>query len=276
MMKKNSPFSYSYLGDSLMKNFYKSLGLLGIMVFSFYYTEKIAVIMQNKSPIMQSINQIENNYLESPVNATIEGEGITPGIMGRMINKTKSYVNMKSFGIFNEYYLVFDDVKPEVSLEDHKDKIITKGNKKKNAISFLIEDNPLVKDYFLNQKIQASIFINESNFDKNSFFEQINIDKETYKNTESLLNKNNLNTNICYVNIMEKDFCVKNKKYLVAETMSLNNSNFIEIKKNLESGAIILIKENTSLENVKLLLKEIQFKGLKILTLSDLINEKKD
>ncbi len=147
MMKKNSPFSYSYLGDSLMKNFYKSLGLLGIMVFSFYYTEKIAVIMQNKSPIMQSINQVENNYLESPVNATIEGEGITPGIMGRMINKTKSYVNMKSFGIFNEYYLVFDDVKPEVSLEDHKDKIITKGNKKKNAISFLIEDNPLVKDY---------------------------------------------------------------------------------------------------------------------------------
>ncbi len=259
-----------------MKNFYKSLGLLGIMVFSFYYTEKIAILMQNKSPIMQSINQIENNYLESPVNATIEGESITPGIMGRMINKTKSYVNMKSFGIFNEYYLVFDDVKPDVSLEDNKDKIITKGNKKKNAVAFLIEKNQPIADYFQNQKIKASIFINEQSFDKNSFFEQINNDKESYKNTESLLNKNNLNTNICYLHSMDKDFCIKNKKYLVNETFALNNSNFIEIKKNLESGSIILIKENTSLENVKLLLKEIQFKGLKIITLSDLINEKKD
>lgn len=259
-----------------MKNVYKSLGLLGIMVFSFYYTEKIAVIMQNKSPIMQSINQIENNYLESPVNATIEGDSITPGIMGKMINKTKSYVNMKSFGIFNEYYLVFDTIKPDVSLEDNKDKIIVKGNKKKNAIAFLIEDNSQVRDYFLDQKIKASVFINEQTFDKNSFFEQINNDERSYKNTESLLNRNNLNTNICYIKAMDKDFCLKNKKYLISETLTLNNINFIDVKKGLESGVIILIKENTSLENVKLLLKEIQFKGLKILTVSELINEKKD
>ncbi len=259
-----------------MKNVYKSLGLLGIMVFSFYYTEKIAVIMQNKSPIMQSINQIENNYLESPVNATIEGDSITPGIMGKMINKTKSYVNMKSFGIFNEYYLVFDTIKPDVSLEDNKDKIIVKGNKKKNAIAFLIEDNLQVRDYFLDQKIKASVFINEQAFDKNSFFEQINNDERSYKNTESLLNRNNLNTNICYIKAMIKVFFLKNKKYLISETLTLNNINFIDVKKGLESGVIILIKENTSLENVKLLLKEIQFKGLKILTVSELINEKKD
>ena len=63
---------------------------------------------------------------------------------------------------------------------------------------------------------------------------------------------------------------------MISETLTLNNINFIDVKKGLESGVIILIKENTSLENVKLLLKEIQFKGLKILTVSELINEKKD
>ena len=40
----------------------------------------------------------------------------------------------------------------------------------------------------------------------------------------------------------------------------------------IDAGHILVILP----ENVKLLLKEIQFKGLKILTLSDLINEKKD
>ena len=59
-----------------LKKLYKPLGLLAIMVFSFYYTEKIAILMQNKSPIMQSINEIENNYKLEAVNASVNDDYI--------------------------------------------------------------------------------------------------------------------------------------------------------------------------------------------------------
>ncbi len=257
-----------------MKKIYKSLGLIAIMLFSFYYTDKIAILMQNKSPIMQSINEIANDYKVQAINASISGDYITPGICGRMINKTKSYVNMKSFGIFNEYYLIFDEIKPDISLQDNKDKIIRQGNASKKSVAFLLEDNENIKKYLEENNIKASLLITEDNYQKNSFFEQINNDLEKYNNIESLLNKNNINKNICYVKTLDNEFCQKNQKYLIEETFSLNSQNIVEAKKNIQSGAIILISKNAKLEEFKLLIKEIQFKGLNIVPISELITEK--
>ena len=149
----------------LLKRFYKTIGLFAIMVFSFYYTEKIAILMQNKSPIMQNINGVEERYRETPVNANVEGDYIVPGVMGRMVNKTKSYVNMKAFGIFNEYYLIFDDVKPDISLDENKDKIIKNGNPSKKAIAFLLEDgNTEIQKYLEENKIVASLLVEENTY----------------------------------------------------------------------------------------------------------------
>lgn len=258
-----------------MNKIYKSIGLIAIMLFSFYYTEKIAILMQNKSPIMQSINEIADDYTVSATNATIDGDYITPGIMGRMINKTKSYVNMKSFGIFNEYYLVFDTIKPDISLQENKDKIIKKGNPNKKSVAFLLENNPNIITYLKENDIPASLLITEETYEKNNYFEQINNDKNKYNNIESLLNKNDLNKNICYIKTFDLTFCQKNKKYLVEETFSLNGKNIVDAKKNVQSGAIILITETANLEEFKLLVKEIHFKGLNILPLSELISENK-
>lgn len=231
--------------------------------------------MQNKSPIMQSINEIEDDYLVSATNAQIDGEYIIPGISGRMINKTKSYINMKSFGIFNEYYLIFDKVKPDISLSDNLDKIIKSGNKERKAIALLLEDNEQIKNYLETNKIAASILTYEDTYEKNSFFEQINNDIKNYNNVESLLNKNNQNTNICYIKNLSQEFCQKNKKYLVEETFYLNSLNIVNAKNNIESGAIILIKSSAKLEEFKILIKEINFKGLDIVSLSNLIDEDK-
>lgn len=257
-----------------LKKLYKPLGLLAIMLFSFYYTERIAILMQNKSPIMQQINDVEENYIVSAVNAKVEDNYIVPGIMGRMVNKNKSYVNMKAFGIFNEYYLIFDDVKPDVSLEENKDKIIKEGNKSKKSVAFLLEDgNETIKKYFKDNKIKADLFITEATYDSNSYFEQINNDKSKYKNVESLLNKNNQNKNICYIKEMDKENCIKEQKYLVEETFFLQSDNIVEAKNKIESGAIILIKKTATLEHLQLLLKETNFKGLSIVYLSELIKE---
>ncbi len=256
-----------------MKKFYKMLGLGAIMLFSFYYTEKIAILMQNKSPLMQSINEVADDYTVAASNAVIDGAYIIPGINGKMINKTKSYVNMKSFGAFEEYYLIFDEVKPAISLQDNKDKIINQGNANKRAVALLLEENPQIKNYLQENKINASLLVTESNYEKDNFFEQINNETKKYNNIESLLNKNNINKNICYVKTLDQEFCIKNKKYLIEESFTLMNSNIIEAKKKIKSGAIILIKDSVGLDTLKLLLKEIQFKGLNIIPVSELINE---
>lgn len=232
--------------------------------------------MQNKSPIMQSINEIADSYAISATNANIEGNYITPGISGRMINKTKSYVNMKSFGIFNTYYLIFDEIKPDISIHDNKDKIIKKGNASKNAVAFLIDNNEKIQKYLEQNKLSGSILITESKYDKNSVLEQINNDLEKYSNVESLLNKNNQNKNICYTKTIDQEFCKKNQKYLIEETFFLSAQNIVEAKNKIESGAIILIKPTANLEEFMLLVKEIKFKGLEILPLSELIDEKID
>ena len=90
-----------------MRKYYQYLGLALIMVFSFYYTEKIALIVLNKNPLMQEINQEKVNYEEAFVNANIEGDYIIPGINGLMVNTRESFYNMQSLDAFNHYYLVF-------------------------------------------------------------------------------------------------------------------------------------------------------------------------
>lgn len=231
--------------------------------------------MQNKSPIMQSINEVEERYVVKATNALVEDQYIVPGIMGRMVNKTKSYVNMKAFGIFNEYYLIFDDIKPDISLEDNKDKVIKEGNKSKKAVALLLEDgNETIKKYLKENKIPADLLIQEATYEHNNYFEQINNDKEKYKNVESLLNKNNQNKNICYSKEIDKEYCRKEQKYLIEETFTLGSNNIVEVKNQLDSGAIILIKKNATLDHLKLLVKEINFKGLNIVPVSKLISEK--
>ena len=99
-----------------MKKYYQFFGLVLIMVFSFYYTEQIATIVLNKNPLMQMIKEEARNYNVSSVNALIDGNYIVPGLKGLEVNLRDSFYNMKESNVFSEYFLVFDEVKPEISL----------------------------------------------------------------------------------------------------------------------------------------------------------------
>ena len=48
---------------------------------------------------------------------------------------------MEDFNAFNENFLKFNDITPEISLEDNKDKIIIKGNSKKRSVSLILEQD---------------------------------------------------------------------------------------------------------------------------------------
>ncbi|MCI8394840.1 MAG: hypothetical protein HFH86_05115 [Bacilli bacterium] len=258
-----------------MKNFYKYFGITAIMLFSFYYTEKIALLMREKDPIYETISDVANENNTSYVNATIYENTIIPGVNGLTVNVDKSFQKMKSFGAFNKYYLVFDQVKPEISLEDHKDKMITQGNPQKRSISLIIEDNKEVQEYFAQKEIKASILITKDTFKRDSYLEQINHDSKFFKDTNGLLDSINQNHNICIVNTFNAQICQKNKNYLVKPSLELTTYNLANVKSKINSGSIILIKKSAKLEDVKILLNQINYKGLMPVFLSELILEEK-
>ena len=95
-----------------------------------------------------------------------------------------------------------------------------------------------------------------------------------FKSLENNLNLNKENKNICVLNNELKNICLKYHNYLIEPTLELNSTNYLDVKKNLQNGTIILIKSNAKLIDIKMLLKSLSFKNLNIVPLSELISEK--
>ena len=102
-----------------MKKFFQILGLCSIMVFSFYYTDKIAFLIQQKNPVLKEIKEKEADLKIPSTNATIIDDYIIPGLAGSKVNIEKSFLNMKPLNEYNEYYLVYDEIKPTISLQNN-------------------------------------------------------------------------------------------------------------------------------------------------------------
>ena len=256
-----------------MRKYYQYLGLALIMVFSFYYTEKIALLVLDKNPLMQSIYEQKGEFEVDYVNAVIEGDYIIPGINGLEVNARESFYQMQDLEAFNHYYLVFEQVKPEVSLEDNQDKMIHQGNPKLKQVSIILSHQGDISEYLKANQYQASLLVDTSTYEKNSYFEVINHEVKAFDALENTLNLNKENTHICVVNEDNYELCFKKKNYLVEPTLYLTSTNYIDVKNNLESGSIILIDETAKLSDVKLLLKEIKYKNYQIVYLSELISE---
>ena len=253
--------------------YFKYIGLAVIMAFSFYYTEKISNIVLNKNPLMVTINESADDYNVKSVNALINGDYIIPGINGLQVNARESFYKMQEFDVFNKYFLIFDQVKPDISLNDNKHKIIKSGNKKLNKVSFVLNSENEVSEYFKSNNIKASLLVNINTYKSNNYFEVINNEINGFKSLENNLNLNKENKHICVLNDNNKDMCLKYKNYLVEPELIFNNSNLYDIKNRIDSGSIILINDNVSIANMSLLIKEIKYKDLEIVYLSELISE---
>lgn len=258
-----------------MKTLFKYLGLFVILIGSFYYTEKMSEIVISNNSLVTEINRISDDYKVEAVSAIIEDDYIIPGLNGYAVNVLKSYNNMRFLDTFNSYYLEYDKVTPIISLENNKDKIIKQGNKNKNAVSIILKDNIEILDYAKEKNLRITRLVDHHTFDKNSNYEQINNDIEQYNKVELMLNNNNVNKNICYINNSIIDICKKNNKYLVEASIILNNYNLASIKESITSGSIILINDNASLVDFKILVRQILYQDLNIVYLSNLITEER-
>ena len=256
-----------------MKKYYGYFGLALIMVFSFYYTEQISTLVLNKNPLMVTIKEQADNYNVKSVNAEIRGENIIPGINGLYVNSRESFYAMQSEDIFNEYYLVFEQKKPDVTLEDNKDKLIISGNPNIRQVTLILEVENEVSEYLKLNEFRASLLVDMNTYKDKNYFESLNNETIGFKSLENNLTLNKENKHICVVNTENKDICQKHKNYLVSPSLRLNNSNLLDIKKNLKNGSIIVIGDTAGLSDVKLLLKEIKYKDLELVYLSELISE---
>ena len=220
-----------------MNKIIKVCSIFFLMIFSFYYTEKVALYVQNNTPLKKEIISYKESNNILFVNADINGDYIIPGINGLEVNVNKSYNNMKSYNVFNEKYLVYDQVTPEISVSNFKNKIINMGNVKKGCVSIIINGNDYV-NYFKSRNI---------NYD--------------------FLTK----TNYC-IKVNDYD-CKNNSKQIVEPTIILNNLNILREMSSINKGYIIYINNDISFNYLNSMINHIKYNNLNICKVNDHLSE---
>lgn len=255
-----------------MKNI-KYFLLILVIALSFYLTDKVMIHMENKNPIMKEIHRKEFLYKTLPVNAVIKDNTIVPGVNGKNVDKRKSLVKMNEFGSFNETFLIYQEIKPDISLKDNLDKVIREGNPRKRSVSFIIVDNKNIEDYFIQNKLKYSILANlNTKIEKEKEYLLGELSENNISDLNALLTKNKVNSKICVIGYANINYCKDNKYYLVDPRIK-TPENINVILSNLKSGSMIMLNRNFSVDNLRLIISEINKQDLKIVYLSELISE---
>ena len=255
-----------------LKRIYEWLGGFALLLFSFYFTDKISEIVIDRTTLMQEIKTVSKNSNEEPIDAVINknDNSIIPGKYGKKINYHKSYASMKEFGIFNENYLVYDKIKPNKTVEDNKDKYIISGNPHNRNISIIIEEDQIISNYLDQNNINYdSIATHLTKLKEGKEYINGEYDKKYFIKLNSHIN-NNL---ICLKNYSNLEECLKKDYYIIDTHNHLNNDNINEVLNRLSNGSIILIQANTDLKYINLLLNELKYKDLTPVYISNLIKE---
>lgn len=244
------------------------------IVLSFYFTDKTMIFINNKSPIMKEIVLRKDDYRTEYVNAIIDENTIIPGLNGKEVDELKSFNKMDDLGYFNDLYLVYNESVPLVSINDNKDKIIVKGNPKKNMVSFIVDHNSDVNNYLNQNNIKYTNLVRLGD-DLNKNNEYINGEGDTklFSDLNTLLNRKKINSKICLYNYSDINYCKKKNYYIVQYSINMNDDILSNINK-LGSGDIVYISSKTTLNQLKLIINEITRLDLKIDYLSVLISEK--
>ncbi len=276
------------------KIFYRLLIIL-LMIFSFYYTNKMIEFLKEKDPIMKDIKKTSYKYKEDSTDALIVGNNIIPGKKGKDIDYKKSYSKMKQYGMYNEVLTVLKDVKPVISIDDNYDKYIISGNREKRSVSLVFKvykDTNIdgILDILRDEKIEANFFIDgtylENNISKIKNMKNHELGILSYDNS---YDKSLFETSISYLeNIYEKDvkycysennmevlnLCSKLKLHTIMPSLIIKNNLYREVKSNLDNSLIISIDVNNyNIKELKVTIDYIKGKGYKILLLSDLLSE---
>ena len=282
-----------------MKKIIKLMGLFILIVFSFFYTDKVASVIRDEDSLMIEIRNVENLYKVNPVDGIIDNNTIIPGLSGKKINIDKSYKKMREIGTFDKKFIVYDTIKPNVSISNNKDKFIIKGNNNKQMISlvFILDDNrylDMVENIANEKEVFINYFVTSNYLISNSTVVAALENREVYNygndgkySPDNIIFANNLISRItkndaiyCLSTSLNKsvlELCSNNNLYTILPNIIVNNNLFSSVKDNISSGSIVLIKlNNSNIKELGVTIDYIKGKGLKIGGLSSLLNESLD
>jgi len=250
-------------------------------------------ILNEQDPIMLTIMEVKEKYKMDPVEAIIKDNTIIPGIIGKEVDVENSYNNMKQVGIFKDILLSYNDVYPLDLLVNNYDKYIISGNKNKQEVSIIFTvtsnrdlDNIIANvdnNYNINLFIDYRVLSNNLDKIKNTKYNIYSYGNDGVYNKDILTLSNNLiekNFNkslYCLGNNDETINICKNKKMnTINSTYKYNDDAYNGVKNNLSNGIIMQIENNKkNLEEFSYIYRYIYSKGLKVVSLEQLLGENK-
>ena len=69
-----------------MKKIIKGIGLITLIIFTFFYTDKVLKVVREEDSIMMKINDIKDKLTIEPTDAIIIEDTIIPGLNGKKVN----------------------------------------------------------------------------------------------------------------------------------------------------------------------------------------------
>lgn len=249
----------------------KYILLIFIVILSFMYTNKVVDYSKINNTILTSIEEYSKENNKYCIEGKINELGIILSFDGKIVDKNKSYSNMKG-NLFNENLIEYKEDDCILNKENNLDKYIISGNEIENNISLVID------------------IINEKNYK-----EMINIFEKNEVQYNLLVNDNYDDTytnNILYKGTNIKEFskryeniyCVQYKEDILEQCKnrkinSIKIINYIDdnlyqnIKKLLNKGNIYFIKEsNKNLNNLEITIKYIKSRGYNIVSVNELLS----
>lgn len=238
-----------------------------LLLFSYYYTYKCINFLKNNDQLMQDIISKQELYNKDYVNAIITENVMIPGISGKKINLDKSFNKMKKINKFNESLLIYDYIKPLISIKDNYNKIIVSGNKNINNVSIILNIHDeelfaLLNKILINNNVKASLLVNNV----------ISINKTNFTNTVSYNYSDNIDYCITEGLSINKD-CIINNRYTILVKF-INNYHLTNTKNIINNGSILLYSFNKSNYNdLNIIIKYIRNNNYNIVSIDELLKE---
>ena len=282
-----------------MKRILSYIGAATIISLSIITSHQTITVVKNINTLMAEIKEKEKQYMIPPINAKIEKNTIIPGMNGKKINIQETYNEMKKIGSFNEKYIKYDQITPEITIEKQYDKYIISGNKQKNNISliFLLTNNDNIESIEQTLKktnTKATFFIDASWLEQNNNkLKELSDEGHTIGNLSYNLDYQNMEyiwiDNKIKIETKQKNYycynkqeseenlkqCIKRQNYTIRPNITIKNNPLKEIKKQLAPGSIIELPINDKVNNeLELIIKYINTKGYQIKNLEENLSEK--
>lgn len=252
-------------------NYLKYIIYIFIVIFSFTYTNKLINYTKTNNTLLASIEKYANDNNQYCIEGKMNEIGIILSFNGKIVDKNKSYSNMKG-NLFNEKSIEYKEDECILNKENNLDKYIISGNEIENNISIVIDiTNKKYYEEMINifnrNNIAYNLLINDS-------FENINEKNILYKGKNIKNIKNIYNEIYCveYENdILEQ--CKKEKINTIKIINYIDNNLYSNMKKQIKKGGIYFIKESSkNLIELEITLNYIKSRNYNIIDINELLS----